>query len=109
MRRLALLLAVAVLAGCGGTSHPSATPASRFHGSLLDPPTPAAPIALHDQAGRLVRLSALRGNTVFVTFLYTHCPDVCPLIADNLNRVLRGLGPKRAATRVLAVSVDPKG
>jgi protein SCO1/2 len=45
-----------------------------------------------------------------VTFLYTHCPDVCPLIATNLNEALRRLSPaERAQVRVLAVSVDPAG
>jgi protein SCO1/2 len=44
-----------------------------------------------------------------VTFLYTNCPDVCPLIASNLNAALRELGPQRKEVRVLAVSVDPKG
>jgi protein SCO1/2 len=44
-----------------------------------------------------------------VTFLYTHCPDVCPLIASSLNTALRELGPRRDDVRVLAVSVDPKG
>jgi protein SCO1/2 len=33
---------------------------------------------------------------------------VCPLIASNLNTVLRASGPK-ANVDVLAVSVDPKG
>jgi protein SCO1/2 len=108
MRRLVVLVAVAVLAGCGGSSRQAAPPTLRFNGGVLDPARPAAEIALRDQDGRLVRLSSLRGKTVFVTFLYTHCPDVCPLIAANLNQVLRRLGPLRAHTRVLAVSVDPK-
>jgi protein SCO1/2 len=44
-----------------------------------------------------------------VTFLYTNCPDVCPVIAGNLDRALRTPGGRRAGLRVLAVSVDPKG
>ncbi len=54
-------------------------------------------------------LAAQRGRYVLVTFLYTHCPDVCPLIAQNLNAALRSLGPAASDVRVLAVSVDPKG
>ena len=56
----------------------------------------------------LVRMSSQRGRFTLVTFLYTNCPDVCPLIAEHLNTALRRLG-ERADTRVLAVSVDPKG
>ena len=73
-------------------------------------PALAAPdFALHDEDGRLVRLSAQRGHFVLLAFLYTHCQDVCPLIASNLNDALRELGPARRNVRILAVSVDPKG
>ena len=45
-----------------------------------------------------------------MTFLYTHCPDVCPLIAANLGVALHLMGPRTAAqAQVIAVSVDPRG
>jgi protein SCO1/2 len=44
-----------------------------------------------------------------ITFLYTHCPDACPLTAIHLNDTLGSLGPLRKNVVVLAVSVDPKG
>ena len=45
---------------------------------------------------------------MLLTFLYTRCPDVCPLLAANLNAVLRSLSPKeRSGVRVIAISVDP--
>ncbi len=50
-----------------------------------------------------------RGKLVLLTFLYTNCPDVCPLITQNLNEALQMLGAKRDDVRVLAVSVDPEG
>jgi protein SCO1 len=56
-----------------------------------------------------VTLAGQRGRFVLVTFLYGHCPDVCPLIAQNLNAALRRLGASRDRVRVLAVSVDPGG
>jgi protein SCO1/2 len=109
---LAVLLAVS-LAGCGSsaaqTSAPSPAPKRIFAGGALQPPRPAPPIRLHDANGRPVTLAALRGRYALVTFLYTHCPDVCPLIAQNLNAALRSLGPAASRVRVLAVSVDPKG
>lgn len=110
MRALPLLLAALVLAGCGSTKaappKPSfpAHPASAFRGVAV-PRIAAPPIALHDAEGRPVSLAAQRGHWTLVTFLYTHCPDVCPLIAANLNQSLRAV----KGVRVLAVSVDPKG
>lgn len=113
MQRLVLLVAsAAVLAGCGsGAARISApiTPPRTFAGGEVSPPRQAPPIRLHDAAGRTVTLAAQRGHYVLVTFLYTHCPDVCPLIAQNLNAALRSPGPAAAGVRVLAVSVDPKG
>ena len=58
----------------------------------------APDFALRDQAGRLVRMSDRRGRYTLVTFLYTHCPDVCPLIAEHLNTALRRLGPEHSAS-----------
>ena len=99
------VLASAVAAGCGAVA--SAQPA--FSGTPV-PGTPAAPdFTLVDQSGSAVALSSQRGHPVLVTFLYTNCPDVCPLIAQNLNTALRDLGPDGAGVRVLAVSVDPAG
>ena len=107
------MLAAALLAGCGAAEAQKIVkppPAKRtFAGSAVTPPRAAQPIALHDAWGRPVSLAALRGRYVLVTFLYTHCPDVCPLIAQNLNATLVRLGQKRDRVRVLAVSVDPKG
>jgi protein SCO1/2 len=108
------LLATALLAGCGASAsgeRASATqPPSRFLGTELSPARAAPPIALHDARGNPVTLAAQRGRYVLVTFIYTHCPDVCPLITQNLNAALRNLGAQqRGRVRVLAVSVDPKG
>jgi len=111
-RLLGLLLLVAVLAGCGSSKAAQTTtaPKQRFAGGALTPPTIAPPVALHDANGTPVTLAAQRGRYVLVTFIYTHCPDVCPLITKNLNAALRVIGPSaRKQVRVLAVSVDPAG
>src|SRR5690349_20475806 len=105
-RAIGALLLVAVLAGCGG----SKTEPKQFSGGELTPPRAAPPISLHTAGGSPVTLAAQRGRYVLVTFIYTHCPDVCPLITQNLNAALRAIGPSaRRRVRVLAVSVDPAG
>jgi protein SCO1 len=107
------LAALLLVAAACGSSEPKLvegppTTTRTFAGTELTPPHPADPLSLKDASGRRYTLSARRGRYVLVTFLYTHCPDVCPLIASNLNTVLRASGPK-ANVEVLAVSVDPKG
>jgi protein SCO1/2 len=99
----ALVVATFVLAGCGSAKR------VHFDGAVLEHPAAPPDFTLRDQRDRAVHLSALRGKVVLLTFLYTHCPDVCPLTAANLNTALRRLGGERSQVAVLAVSVDPKG
>jgi len=109
---LPALLLAGVLAGCGGSNAAQTTtaPKARFAGGALTPPRTAPPLALHDANGNRVTLAAQRGRYVLVTFIYTRCPDVCPLITQNLNAALRMIGPStRRNVRILAVSVDPAG
>jgi protein SCO1/2 len=113
---LALVLLVGVIALVAGGSSASkkkpatVTQASLQASGLLTPVAPAPPLALRNSLGQRVDLSSYRGKAVFVTFLYTHCPDVCPLIAANL-RVAENLLAKVDASKValIAVSVDPRG
>jgi protein SCO1/2 len=44
-----------------------------------------------------------------ITFLYTHCPDQCPLTAIHIDDALARLGPRGKDVVALAVTVDPKG
>ena len=113
MARLApFLAATLVLAGCGSSAARVEAPAPAkklFAGGQVSPPHQAPAISLHDASGAPVTLAGQRGRYVLVTFLYTHCPDVCPLIASNLNGAVRALGARGRNVRVLAISVDPKG
>jgi protein SCO1 len=105
MLRPALLSALALLLAT--TACASDAPVELAGAEL--PGTEAAPdFELADADGVPVRLSDQRGKLVFVTFLYTQCPDICPFIAESLNRALGELGPQRESVRVLAVSVDPE-
>jgi len=65
---------------------------------------PAADFTLVDQFNRTVTLSELWGSPVVITFSYTYCPDVCPLIHTVLNAAI----PKLRGYVVLDVSLDPK-
>jgi len=102
MKAALLCVGVLLLAGCGGSPKKQS-----FDGTTLSGTAPS--FTLHDQHGAAVSLASERGRYVVVTFLYTHCPDVCPVIAGMLNRVLQTPLARRAQLRVLAVSVDPKG
>jgi protein SCO1 len=57
--------------------------------------------------GHAVTLSALRGQVVALTFLYTTCPDVCPLTATRFRATQTELGGDANRVKFVAVSVDP--
>jgi protein SCO1 len=116
-RPLALVTLIGVCAlvigGCGGSSK-SASSAASASAKLdapaeLQPPAPSPDFALRDSTGKLVRLSQFKGKAVLLTFIYDHCPDVCPLIVANLHTALSQLGPQASKVQIVAVSVDPKG
>lgn len=77
--------------------------------ALLTPVRAAPPLALHNYLGEKVNIDQYRGKAVLVTFLYTNCPDVCPLIASNLRVALNLMSPQeRGEVQIIAVSVDPR-
>src|SRR2546428_6875002 len=57
--------------------------------------------------GQAQALSAFRGNVVALAFLYTHCPDTCPLTAEHSREAQTALGADAARVQFVAVSVDP--
>jgi len=57
----------------------------------------------------MVSLDDYRGRVVVLAFLYTHCPDACPLIAERLRSAYSQLGGARPQAAFIAVSVDPRG
>ena len=98
--RLAICSIVLVLAAC--------TP-----GKLVGDPMPSAiapDFTLTDgPTGQVVTFSSLRGHVVLLTFLYTHCPDVCPLTAETIRVAKDRLGGSARNVAFIAVSVDPAG
>lgn len=69
---------------------------------------PAPDFTLTDGvSGAPLRLASLRGSVVALTFLYTHCPDVCPLTAEYFRQAQERLGSDASKAVFVAVSVDP--
>lgn len=95
------LTLLTALTACGGSS------ATTLIGTDLG--EQAAPdFTLIDQRGKTVSLSDFRDKAVVLTFIYTRCPDICPLIARNLGLAYDDLPDETREDVVLvAVTVDP--
>jgi protein SCO1 len=101
---------VAIGGNGGGKAHSAALAAHFDAAAVLSPATQAPALELRNSLGQSVNIASYRGKAVLVTFLYTSCPDVCPLIASNLRVALNLMGQALAAkVQVIAVSVDPRG
>jgi protein SCO1 len=97
----------ALAGGAAAWWHAHRSPA--LAGAVLTPPAAAPDFRLSDQDGRVVSLANLRGKVIALTFLYTRCPDVCPLIADQMRAAYQRLGQAAREAVFVAVSVDPVG
>lgn len=75
-----------------------------------EPPLPdlatIPPFTLTDQAGKPFGDAQLRGHVWIGNFIFTRCPDICPLLTEDLAAVRRELGDD-SGLRFVSFSVDP--
>jgi protein SCO1/2 len=109
---LGVVLALVVRGGAAikGPGGVSTAQGSRYDGLALTSSKAAPALALDNYLGTPVNIASYRGKAVLVTFLYTHCPDVCPLITSHLHTALLEMpAAERSKLAIIAVSVDPRG
>ncbi len=78
-----------------------------FHGSVIDPPAPAADFTLTGQTGQPVHLSDFRGKYVLLYFGFTNCTQECPATMAVLKQAHLELGDQAGDVQVLFISTDP--
>lgn len=104
VRALGLILAIFLLTGC---TTAQAVPVAKLAGTALNGKV-SPDFRLPDHEGRVVTLSSLRGKPVVLTFLYTHCPDTCPVVTEKFAALTRRMGAGSSQVAFVAVSVDPE-
>ena len=60
---------------------------------------------LTNQVGQEIRAADLRGHVLVVSFVYTSCQDVCPLVTGQLLAVQAGA--RAAELRFISITLDP--
>ena len=103
-RALGLILAMSLmLAGCMGGVEEDV-----FYGEDISPPVPVTDFILTDENGDYFSLSEYEGKVVVVTFLFTRCPDICPIVSANLDYLSDMLGDDYGTeVEILTITVDP--
>jgi len=81
-----------------------------FKGTAFRDERQAQDFALTDQFGVSRSLHGdYAGEVVVLTFLYTECPDVCPVMANHLREIATVLEEEGSEAQIVVVSVDPEG
>ena len=70
----------------------------------------APDFSLQDADGRPVKLSDFRGKVVVLHFIYTNCPDVCPLHAEKIAEIQKmvNITPMKDQVQFITITTDPK-
>ena len=76
-----------------------------YHGIRIYKEAPG--FELTDQNNKRVSLSDFKGRLVLISWGFTNCPDICPLILSKLSTVKKELGDKGDNVQVLFISIDP--
>lgn len=90
------LLALSLAAACRPDPLPVLWAAPSFH--------------LEDQRGQPFGSSDLAGRAAILSFVYTSCPDICPLLTAKMAQVqekLRAEGLLGSRVQLVSVTVDP--
>ena len=92
----ALLLFVSAIPNTAGAG---------YNGSQLGRPA-VTDFTLTDQTGDNFSFHTLTGDAIVVSFIFTRCPDVCPIITQKLKSVQDDLDDS-LKVNFISISVDP--
>lgn len=120
MTRSFVLVLLDLLVGCGSDAASPPAP-SRAPDPVVATTPDEAPtlddgmslqqleLDLEDQDGHAFQLTALEGHPVLLTFFYSRCDTMCPLIVSDVRAVEAALPESvRAELRVVIVTIDPE-
>jgi protein SCO1/2 len=89
--------------------HPEVAGKRVVYREEVKPPSPAYNFNLTDRSRVRVSLEDFRGKLVLVGFIYTSCPDVCPLLTSNFRQIQQELQDHIGSELVLVfITTDPK-
>ena len=104
-RGIAWMLAFSLLIAPGCLSNGEI---DEFYGEDINPPIAVNDFVLIDDRGEYVTMSQFEGQVVVVAFLFTRCPDICPVVSANLAFIAQELGELyETSVQIITVTVDP--
>jgi protein SCO1 len=70
----------------------------------------APDFTLQDAEGQAVRLEDFHGKVVVLHFIYTNCPDICPLHTERIAKIQEMVNqtPMRELVQIVTITTDPE-
>ncbi|HWO40567.1 MAG TPA: SCO family protein [Candidatus Eisenbacteria bacterium] len=65
------------------------------------------PFSLTERDGRQVTLADLKGKVWIANFIYTNCPDTCPIQSAQLRQIQEGFKSEKDL-KLVSITVDPE-
>ena len=104
----AQVISVMLVTVCLLTAGCLAEEKSPFYGEEIKPAVGVEDFILLDENGEPYALSQLEGKVIVIAFLFTRCPDICPIVSANLHYVSEQLGDAYGEdVAILSITVDP--
>jgi len=86
----------------------SNTETDDYYGDDINPPLAFQSFELVDQNNNSYSSESFTGKVVVIAFLFTNCPDICPIISANLAYIAKELGTDYGTeVEILSITVDP--
>lgn len=105
---------VAVAAPFGAFAHEGDDPHAHHHmmrdvrTSTADYTLPAVQLVRDDGSTVDLRSELDDGRPVVLTFIYTTCTSICPVISQTLAQLQSALGDERDKVHIVSISIDPE-
>lgn len=77
-------------------------------GEPLPKIAPVPAFEMRDQDAKPFTDRELRGQTAILNFMFTSCPDICPILTTKIAGLRTNLLDQRAQLRFVSISVDPE-
>jgi len=63
---------------------------------------------LQNQEGRTVKFRDYQGAVKVVNFIFTSCPNSCPLLTQQMKKIQERMSSARTNVHLMSISVDPE-
>ncbi len=106
---VAALVPLTLYTGCGQSGdQPSRTQSGNLSTPLRERRLgQVPPFSLIERSGKEITLGDLKGKVWIADFIFTRCPDLCPLISGQMARLQSALADE-SNLKLVSISVDPE-